>query len=155
MAPPGSANNHHTCMTKYDVACWFLFEEEHCFTTYSNVDYLFSATTNGHVIKMSIPALEYKWRPPLHEQMINHMTMVSTNEDHAFLLTCSDDKWVKVAGTTSLQYDDGGIAQFYVGAKVTCITGFCENETMYIQCTNSHGRVHVLNIHVPDLLSLC
>ena len=85
--------------------------------------------------------------------MINHVNVASANHRDAFLLTCSDDKWVKVIDACKAKYGNEGLTQYYVGAKVTCITGFCEGETLFIHCTDSHGRLSVLKVSIPDLVA--
>ena len=101
---------------------------------------MFSAITGGRVFKLMLPSMKHEWSYPIHKANINQMTMV-TGEKCSCLLTCSDDMWIKILDCYDLhrQY-----ASYYVGAQVTGITGFFEGDDLFIQCTDSHGRVSVL-----------
>ena len=105
-------------------------------------------------MQLTVPQFQHIWSTPSHQQMINQVHVVSASPKDAFLLTCSDDKWVKIIDAYKVKFGDEGIAQYYVGAKVTCITGFCEDDTLFIQCTDSHGRLSVLKVSVQDLIAL-
>ena len=96
--------------------------------------------TGGNVIKLSIPTLQKESTYQIHEASINQMTVV-TEEQHSYLLTCSDDMWVHVF---DCYFPSSPIASYYVGAQVTCVTGFLEGNELYIQCTDFHGEVSVL-----------
>ncbi len=92
------------------------------------------------MIKLMLPSMEQEMSYPIHKSIINQMTPV-TGEKFSVLLTCSDDMWIKILDCYDLNREH---ASYYVGAQVTCITGFFEWNDLFIQCTDSHGRVSVL-----------
>ena len=98
------------------------------------------------MFKLSVPTLQEEFSYPVHKANINQMTMV-TGEKCSCLLTCSDDMWVYVLDCYNPRKP---LASYYVGAQVTCVTGFFEGNELFIQCADSHGEVSILNTKMEE-----
>ena len=92
------------------------------------------------MFKLSVPKLEEKGSYQTHKANINQMMVVSGGKSSC-LLTCSDDMWVYVLDCNHLEKP---LASYYVGAQVTCVTGFFDGSELFIQCTDSHGEISIL-----------